>query len=289
MGRKKSSSAKSTSKKQASKKQASKKQASKRQASMKSTSKKQASMKQLTKKALPSYDTCNKVTSWHFPWNAKVFKKKCQDNDCLWTKSAFGSYCFDPYTVTRKKINGMGLSNPIVQASMSVSELKRHLKTCNAADEDYYNVLVSEFLQSRIHNIEVIVVSGNANLVLKSEDHILEKIIANAKKENLNDIKTLSELKLIKINQQEICFNQHLGHNRYRYQYMASYELQNKLNLCGINSSSYLYSIAHQNFRLYSDFSPLRSRRRSIRGRHHHHNRSRRSLSRRHHHPHHRR
>ena len=282
MGRKKSGSVKS-----ASKKQASKKQTSKKQASMKSTSKKQASVKKLTKKALPSYDTCNKVTSWHFPWNAKVFKKKCEENDCLWTKSAFGSYCYDPYTVTRKKINGMGLSNPIVQASMSVSELKRHLKTCNVADDNYYNVLVSEFLQSRVHNIEDIVVSGNVNLVLKSEDYILEKIIANAKKENLSDIKTLSELKSIKASQQEICFNQNLGHNRYRYQYMLAYELQNKLNHCGISSSSYLYSIAHQNFRLYSDYSPLRSRRRSLR--HRHHNHSRRSLSRRHHHPHHRR
>ena len=240
---------------------------------------------------MPSYQTCNKITSWHFPWNKKKFKQKCEENNCLWTKSVFGSYCLDPYTVTRKKINGMGLNNPIVQASITVSELKRYLKICNVADENNYNILVNEFLQNRIHSIIEIVVYANSGLIIKTEDYILEKIIKYAKEEKIKDIKTISELKLIKLNLKEICFNKHLGNNRYNYKYLTLFDLKNKLNICNIKSDSYLYSIAYQNYRTYSEFLPkyYKSRRHSRSKRHHRskrHSRSKRhhrSSSKRHH------
>ena len=73
---------------------------------------------------------CNELEAWHFPWNYKKYKSRCNDKGCVWTGSVMGSYCNDKKTATNNKLKYIGLEDPIYLASLDREELFPIFKKC---------------------------------------------------------------------------------------------------------------------------------------------------------------
>jgi hypothetical protein len=198
---------------------------------------------------------CNELEAWHFPWNYKKYKSRCNDKGCVWTGSVMGSYCNDKKTATNNKLKYIGLEDPIYLASLDREELLNILDECNMAGEKYLVTITKKYKEKRINNIESIVVNPNINLLLKIDDDKIYKIISNARKEKLKDIKSFEDLKYRKIVMKENCFNRKLGSNPFRYVDKTRYDVINDLNECGIKQGEKMYNIAMYNYTYFSKYN----------------------------------
>ena len=138
-------------------------------------------LRKSSKKSVTSKKECDMLNSWHMPWNYKKYKKDCNDKGCIWYGSLFGSYCVDKKTVTAEKLSYRGLEDKIYLASLEKDELVDILKECNMADEKHLERLIENYSAKRIDSIKSIVIYPLPNLLLKTKDEILFKIISMQK------------------------------------------------------------------------------------------------------------
>jgi hypothetical protein len=204
---------------------------------------------------ITSKKECNDLDAWHFPWNYKKYKSRCVDKGCVWNGSIMGSYCKDKKTITNNKLKYVGLEDPIYLAGLDREELTSILEECNMADEKYLVTITKKYKEKRINNIESIVVNPNINLLLKIDDTLIYKIIANARKEKLRDIKSFEDLKYRKIVMKKNCFNRKLGINPFKYVNKTRFSVIRDLNECGIKHGEKMYNIAMYNFNNFSKYN----------------------------------
>lgn len=214
--------------------------------------------KKSSKKSVTSKKECNMLDSWHMPWNYKKHKADCNDKGCIWYGSLFGSYCVDKKTVTEEKLSYRGLEDKIYLASLEKDELVDILKECNMANEKHLERLIKHYASKRIDNITSIVIHPLSNLLLKTKDEILFKIISNAKKEKLSGVKSYEDIKYRQLVMRRDCFNKKLGTNPARYVERTLQSVKDNLNSCGIGEGERLYNIAMYNYHAFSKYNRIK-------------------------------
>jgi len=201
---------------------------------------------------IPSYDECHDLDAWHTPWNKDKYKSRCNNKKCIWEKSAMGSRCKDPISVTNQNIQYHNLNNNIYLATITVSDLKQKLKYCNMVNDKYLKSLITDYTKKRLNIIKDIVTLNKNNYLIHCSSNELFNIVLNAKSEKIKKMKTFDELLEKKRHQQEMCFNSQLGNNRLRYENKFWFTIADTLNNCGIDKNDSLYKLARNNWETYN-------------------------------------
>ncbi len=201
---------------------------------------------------IPSYDECHDLDAWHTPWNKDKYKSRCNNKKCIWEKSAMGSRCKDPISVTNENIQFHNLNNNIYLATLTVSDLKQKLKYCNMVNDKYLKSLIIDYTKKRLNILKDIVTLNKNNYLIHCSSNELFNIVLNAKSEKIKKMKTFDELLEKKRHQQEMCFNSQLGNNRLRYENKFWFTIADTLNNCGIDKNDSLYKLARNNWETYN-------------------------------------
>ena len=207
-------------------------------------------------KKLPNKLQCNAFNKYHLPWKSKQYKKKCEEIGCIHKKGFLGSYCYDRITLTNINIEKNLLNSNIYISTLTESKLLSILKECNVANQTYLNKINKLYLNNRLKAIKNIVVDVDENLLMKITDIDLNKVIQNAKKLNLKNIKSFQELQTIKFLCHERLFTTNYGNKPSNYKDLRWNVFINELHQYGIYHNSYFYNLGKKHFLIYSCNSP---------------------------------
>ena len=201
---------------------------------------------------IPSYNECHDLDAWHMPWNKEMYKSRCVDEKCIWEKSAMGSKCKDPISVTNENINYNNLNNVVKLAKITRDELTDTLSKCNVVNDKYLKELIKKYTSKRLAIIKDITTYNKNNYLIKCSSDDIYKIVLNAKTEKIKNAKSFDELLNIKEHQKEVCFNSQLGNNKARYKNRDWSEISNILHNCGLYEHDTLYKLARNNWETYN-------------------------------------
>ena len=205
---------------------------------------------------MPTKKDCGSLDAWHFPWNNSKYKNRCQARGCIHDQSFFGSYCEDPVTVSNRRLE-RAVINDIKLALMTPDELFTVMNNNIVGDEEFITKKRKEYTKKRYDAIVNTVVNPAPNLLVRANDEQLLKIALNAKNENIDGVRELTDLKYTREGMRLEKFNELLGDKEEVYKKLTIKKLNQMFQDLGIEEknpiTNWMYRKALDNYNKFSD------------------------------------